>query len=235
MYPAGVSRDAVDLPGHDVVPAGRDVVPSEVPDDDQGHGNDDDDHQDGLEEVGPAEGLVPSEERVKDDDGTADDDTDLHPAVLQEHLHDDAAALEPGADVDGEEEQDDDRAGDPQVTLVVCEAVGEELGHGEGVLGYEGVFPEPLRDEEPGCVGSYQEPDTDPRLAETGQDDGSRETHQEPSAHVGGLCGHCANVGPERPSTEDVILHAVPVLDPPEVDTDDDQGDEIDREGQYGH
>ena len=118
----------------ELVPSCGDGVPSGLPEDDQGDQDDDDDHQDGLEEVRPAQRLVPSEEGVQDDDDTADEDSDLESAVVQEHVQDDSAALEAGTDVDREEEQDDHGADYPQIALVVRETVGEELRHSQGVL-----------------------------------------------------------------------------------------------------
>ena len=97
------------------------------------------------------------------------------------------------------------------------------------------MFSESLGHEEPGAVRSDQKADSDPRLSKTSEDDGSRETHQEPAAHVGCLRRHGAYIRSERSTPEDVVLHAVPVLRPPEVDSDDDQGNEVDDEREQCH
>ena len=53
------------------------------------------------------------------------------------------------------------------------------------------VLAEPAAHDFPVEVRADDEADADPRFGETAHEDGAREAHQKPAAHVGGLRGHC--------------------------------------------
>ncbi|MNF57072.1 hypothetical protein D3C84_385840 [compost metagenome] len=186
------------------------------------------DHQAGLDGVGPAHGEEAADEGVADGRrGTGPQGGfvgDAEGALEQAGTGNDA-----GSAVDGEEHQDHHGGEDAQDAAVVFEAVGEVVRQGQGVAVVLGLHAQTAGDQQPVEVGANDQANGDPAFGETGEVDGTRQAHQQPAAHVGGAGGQRGNEAAEAAATQDVVGKVVGGAIGCEADQH--HGRDIDHEG----
>ena len=185
-------------------------------------------HQQALEEIGPAHGGEAAQEGVGNDDGGGNvhghGGVDVHDDVEQG-----AAGLDGRRRVDGVGHQENGGAEDLQGLVRGLEAVGQILGDGDGVVGGDG---------EPAQTGGLKDPaggiaqtqtDGDPDLADTGGVDGGGQAHQDPGAHIGSAGGQGRDPGAHLAAAEEVVLLACVLGAQEEEDADAQHEQEISR------
>ena len=119
------------------------------------------DHQRRLDGVGPADGQEAADEDVGDGAQGADPEGDA--VGHAEHALEEAGAgHDAGGAVQREEDEDDDGREDAQQVAVVLEAVGEVVGHGEGVADLLGVDAQAPGHQVPVEPGADAQADGDP-------------------------------------------------------------------------
>ena len=138
-----------------------------------------------LNGVGPADGEEAADEDVENRCRSADDEGRLV-VHLERILKEPGACNHARSAVDREEDENHGRGNDPEHVLFVFKAVREIVGERERVVRLFGIDAKACRDELPVEPGADDESDRDPALRNAVKEDGSREPHEEPPAHVGG-------------------------------------------------
>ena len=114
---------------------------------------------------------------------------------------------EAAAHVDAEKHEDDERRDGRDDVLAVMEALGEEVGHRDGVAGHHGVAAEASRHELPVEVRADSQADGGPhgvgRAGEVGQ---ARQAHEQPAAHVGCLGAQSGQPRADAAASREVLL-----------------------------
>ena len=157
--------------------------------DNRGDGDDGDKHHGRLDKVRPAYGKETAHEGVAHHDDRTDDKAGgvVHAEDGAEEL---GASHKARHRVEQEERENENRGDNADDSLVVAETVRKKVGEGNGIAAEVAVLAEPATHNFPVEVGADHETDTDPGFRETAHEDGAREAHQKPAAHVGGLGGH---------------------------------------------
>ena len=183
------------------------------------HGDQGNEHQQALGDVGQRGADESTEECVaQGDHGNGDHADGVVPAegALEELTRGDHA----GGDVEGEEHQDDRRGGDAQHMGFILEPLLEEAGDGDRVLRDLRVGAQAWGDELPVQPGADGQADGDPGFDEAGGVDGSGQAQQQPAGHIRGTCGKCRDTGLEPTAGEHVVVEvrglAVGVIADPE-------------------
>ena len=141
-------------------------------------------HQQALEEVRPAHGVEPAQEGIAHDNARGD----IHgggSVNADNRMEQSAAGLHGGGGVHSVGHQEDHRADDLQGLGLAQKAVGQILGHGDGIVGHDGKAAQPGRLHQPADGIADGQADGDPRLADTRHINAGRQTHEHPRAHVG--------------------------------------------------
>ena len=146
-------------------------------------------HHGRLDKVRPANGKETAHEGVAHHDDRTDDKAGgvVHAEDGAEEF---CASYKARNRVEQEERENEDGGDNADDSLVVAEAVRKEVGQRDGVSAEVAVLAEPAAHDFPVEVGADHETDTDPSFGKPAHEDGAREAHQKPAAHVGGLCGH---------------------------------------------
>lgn len=157
--------------------------------DNRGNRDDGDEHHGRLDKVRPAHSEKSAHEGVAHHDDRTDDKARgvVHAEDGAEELR---ASHKARNRVEQEERENENRGDDADDSLVVAETVRKKVGEGNGIAAEVAVLAEPAAHDFPVEVRADHETDTDPRFGKPAHEDGAREAHQEPAAHVGGLCGH---------------------------------------------
>lgn len=131
----------------------------------------------------------------------------------------------------GHEKDHDDHGGDggEQVSLIPP-ALGEELGHRDGV-DLVGVAADAPRHDEPVQIGAHSQSDGGPAgLRQAGEVGHAGQPHQQPGGHVAGLRTHGGDEGAQLPSPQIEVVYGVVAFGEPDAYAQ--HGDQIDRDGQ---
>ena len=157
--------------------------------DNRGNHDDGNEHHGRLDKVGPANGEEAAHEGVAHHHDGAENQSRVvvHAEDGSEEL---GASHKAGHGVEKEEGENEDGGDNADNALVVAETVREKVGEGDGIAAEVAVLAEPATHDFPVQVGADHETDTDPGFGKAAHEDGAREAHQKPAAHVGGLCGH---------------------------------------------
>ena len=143
---------------------GRIFDASELAGERQRDDDDRDQHQQSLEEIGPADRLESSEEGVDDDDDRTYQHEGLVLSLGEDGQKRVSSRHECRCDIDGEEHEDDHSAQDPDDGPVLLETVGEVLGDGDRVVRLLGIHPQTFRDNKPSEIGTDRKTDSGPDL-----------------------------------------------------------------------
>ncbi|MCY1214053.1 hypothetical protein D9M72_258570 [compost metagenome] len=162
------------------------------------------DHQAGLDGIGPAHRQEATDEGVADGGGGTGPQGGFV-GNAEGALEQAGTGHDAGSAVDGEEHQDHHSGEDAQDAAVVFEAVGEVVGQGQRVAVVLGLHAQTASDQQPVEVGTDDQANRDPAFGETGEVDGTRQAHQQPAAHVGGAGGQRGNEAAETAATQDVV------------------------------
>ena len=186
-------------------------------------------HDNGLDQVGKAGRQEPAHDRVDDDDSGADEHGGNIVDAEQggEQL---SAGGEAGGQI-GHEKDHDDHGGDggEQVSLIPP-ALGEELGHRDGV-DLVGVAADAPRHDEPVQIGAHSQSDGGPAgLRQAGEVGHAGQPHQQPGGHVAGLRTHGGDEGAQLPPPQIEVVYGVVAFGEPDAYAQ--HGDQIDRDGQ---
>ena len=185
-------------------------------------------HQQALEEVGPADGGETAEEGVADDDRGGDIHGDIG-IQAEDGVEQGAGGLDAGGRINRVSHEEDDGADDLEGMGLGLEAVGQILGNGDGVIRRDGEGPQARRLEDPAEGIADGQADCDPDLTQTQGIDGSRKAHQHPGAHIGSAGGQRGDPGPHFAPAEEVFLFTAVLRTEEEEDTDADHEEEIDN------
>ena len=184
--------------------------------DDHQRGHDErEDHQGGLDGVGPAHGQEAADEHVGD--GAEGAHPQGHAVGHAEHaLEELGTGHDARGAVEGEEDENDHGREDAQQVAGVFEAVGEVVGHGERVADLFGIDAQATGDEVPVCPGTDGQTDGDPRLGQATGVYGAGQAHQQPATHVGGAGGQCGHETAQAAAAQDVVGQVAggPVAEP---------------------
>ena len=181
-------------------------------------------HDDALDQVGGACRHKAAHCTVQDDNDCACDHRNR--VVDAEHRVEQlAAGSKAGCGVRDEENDDDNGCDARQNALLVAVAVGEEGRQGDRVCRM-GVQTDLARDEKPVEVGADRKTDCGPaRITDTGQVRKTRQTHQQPGTHIGGLRTHRNDKRTELSAAEIEIIGSLVAVG--EVPSDTQHQDEI--------
>ena len=162
-------------------------------------------HQQALEEVGPADGGETAQEGVADDDhrGDVHGDGGIN---ANNRIEQGAAGLNTGRGVNGISHQEDDRADHLEGFAGRQEAVGQILGDRNGVVCSDGVFPQTGCFYQPADGVADGQADGDPGLTQTGGVNGSGQAHKNPCAHIGSTGRQGRDPGTHLAATQEVTL-----------------------------
>ena len=178
--------------------------------------------------IGVGDGEEAADEGVDDGD-RADDKHAPQVVALERRLEVASAGDHAGGDVEGEEEDDDDGRDDAQRACLVVGAVLEEARKRDRVVGHLGVGAHAGRDPLPVSQGAEEQTDDDPQLTHTGDEQRTRQAHQQPAGHIGGAGGNAGNESGKVAATDDVV--AVLGGFAPSVITDGEHHSEVDDHG----
>ena len=151
--------------------------------------DDGDKHHQGLDKVGPAHSKEASHKSVAHDHDSTEDKTRsvIHAENRAEEFCASHKARNRVEQEEGENEDGGDNADD---SLLVAEAVREEIRERNGVTAEVAVLAEPAAHDFPVEVRANDKADTDPGFRKATHENGTREAHQEPAAHIRGLGRH---------------------------------------------
>ena len=154
---------------------------------------DGDEHEDALDEVGEADRFEAAQQGVYQDYNSGYDQTDHVSCFVlgagAEHVGEELGSRgESRGGVYREEYDNDDGGYYLEYASLVVEAVLKEAGDSQRVVGDYRILSEPSGHDEPVEDGSDQQTYGDPYLACAGYIDSAGQTHQQPAAHIRGLC-----------------------------------------------
>ena len=200
--------------------------------DHDGHQHQRQHHQHALEEIRPAHSGEAAEEGVRHDDQQEHEHGQLGGHVREQGGEHGGAGHQSGGHINGVGKQEDQRAHQLQGAGVHREAVGQVLGHGDGIVSSLGEGAQTLSAQDPVGGGAQRQTDADPHLAEAEGQNGAGKTHQQPRGHVGGLSGQRRDPGAHGASAEEevlgVLVGAVKVEDQRYSQQDDEVGQKYD-------
>ena len=193
------------------------------------------DHQRGLDGVGPAHRQEAADEGVEDGDRRA---PEHRLAVGQaEHAFEHARAGDDarGA-IDREEHQDHQRRQHPQHAAMVLEAMGEVVRQGQRIAGAFGVDAQRAGDVLPVRPRAQDQADRDPGFGGAAQIQRAGQAHQQPAAHVRSAGRQRGDEAAERAPAEDVIVEGLGAAPGDKTQTHHQQqvGGEGDKQGSAG-
>ena len=157
---------------------------------------------DTLDEVGKGCGQESAQSTVGyDNHGTQDHSQSVvHTEQGGEQL---TAGGKAGGGVRNEENNDKQSRDQGQHAMLITKATGKEVGQGEGVHTLT-VYAQGLGHEQPVEVCTDGKTDGGPRgLGQSTHQGNGGKTHQEPSAHIGGLCAHGRDVRAKRTAAQE--------------------------------
>ena len=189
-------------------------------------------HERALHEIGGAHREIAAHERVEEHDDGADDHH--HAVVPAEQRREQLAhGDEAGGGVDGEEQKDDDRGDGHEDVLRVVEAVGEEVGHRDGVAGLFGVLAQALGHELPVQIGADGQADGRPHgIRRAGEVGHAGQAHEEPPRHIRRFGRQGREPRSQAAAAEEVLLRRrVGALGVHKAD--DHYYDEVEQHGKY--
>ena len=162
------------------------------------------DHQGGLH------GVSPAHRQEATDEGVGDGGCGTGPqgglvAHAEGAFEQAGTGNHAGGAVDGEEHQDHQGREDAQDAAVVLETVGEIVRQSQGVAVVLGLHTQTAGNEQPVEVGTDDQADGDPALGDASNEDGARQAHQQPAAHVGGTGGQRGNEAADATAAENVV------------------------------
>ena len=162
------------------------------------------DHQRGLDGVGPAHREETADEGVGNRRRSTGPQRRFvghaERAFEQTGTGDDA-----GSAVDGKEHQNHDRRDDPQQAAFIFETAGKVIRQSQGIAVVLGLHTQTAGDKQPVQVGTDDQADGDPAFGQTGHVDGARQAHQQPAAHVGGTGRQRGDDAAEAATTENIV------------------------------
>ena len=188
-------------------------------------------HQQALEEVGPAHGVEAAEEHVDEDQRGGDHHGRL--LVPAEHgVEQRAAGVDAGGGVDAVGDHEHDRGDDLQRLVIRQEAVREKLRNRDRVVRADGVAAQTGRHVDPRQDRADGQTDADPDLADAEQIDRARQAHQHPRAHIGRAGTQRRDPAVHLTAAEEVFLLArVLAVAEEEIDADGDDHCEVQQHG----
>ena len=196
------------------------------------HGGQREEHEHALNEVGGAHREVAAHEGIEEHDDGADDH---HDAVVPAKQRGEQLAHgdEAGRGVDGEEQKDDDRGDGHEDVLRVMEAIGEEVGHRDGVAGLLGVLAQALGHELPVQIGADGQADGRPHgIRRAGEVGHAGQAHEEPPRHIRRFGRQGREPRSQAAAAEEVLLgRRVGALGVHKAD--DHYYDEVEQHGEY--
>ena len=163
-------------------------------------------HQKALEEIRPTHSGEAAEEGVGHDDQQEHEHGQLGGYVREQGGEHGGAGHQSGGHINGVGKQEDQRAHQLQGAGVHREAVGQVLGHGDGIVSSLGEGAQTLGAQDPVGGGAQRQTDADPHLAKAEGQNGAGKTHQQPRGHVGGLSGQRRDPGAHGASAEEEVL-----------------------------
>ena len=150
------------------------------------------DHQARLHGVGPAYRQEPAHEGIED--GRRRTGPQGGFVAHAEGAFEQARARhDAGGTVDGKEQQDNHGRDNTQNAAVIFKASGEVIRQRQGIIVSLGMHAQTARHQLPVDPRAHGQTDGDPAFRDTGDKNRTRQTHQQPSAHVRcarGECGH---------------------------------------------
>ena len=168
----------------------------------QGYG-----HDDGLDQVGDGSRPKTAQNGVAHDDDSAHRHAQ-HIVPAEQRGKQLAAGGKAGGCVGHEKHQDDQGRQTLQQPPSVSEALGEELGHGDGAQ-LSAVAAQALGYQQPVEIGAQRQarrrPEGVGQAVEKGQ---SGQAHQQPGAHVRGLGAHGGDIGAQLAAAQVKIVGA---------------------------
>ena len=164
--------------------------------DNDGHQHQCQHHQQTLEEVRPADGGEAAEEGVRHDDEQEHQHSRVGGDLREQGAEHRGARHQSGRHVDGVGKQEDQRTDQLQRAGVHRKAVGQVLGHGDGVIRRLGERAEAAGAEDPVGGGAQGKTDADPHLTEAEGEDRAGEPHQQPCGHIRCLRGQSRDPRP---------------------------------------
>ena len=168
-------------------------------------------HQQTLYHVGPADSEKSTQERIRNNDDSADSQRQ-RVVSAEDEVEQLCAAAERGSRVHQEEHENDSRAREADNGVLREEALLEVLGNGDGVACRIGHLAELCREELPVEVGADEKTDSYPAFSQTVQEYRSRKSHQQPAAHIRSLRRDCGGPAAKLPAAYEIIVHALGLL-----------------------
>lgn len=105
--------------------------------------------------------------------------------------------------------QDDDGRDHPQQLAVVFKAAGEIVRQRQGVVVGFGMHAQPSCHQLPVQVSADGQADGDPAFGDAGEEDGARQAHQQPAAHVGSAGGQRGHHAAQTAAAENIVIKVV--------------------------
>ena len=189
-------------------------------------------HQQTLEEVGPANCGEAAQEGVADDN----DSGNVHSnggINADNGVKQCTASLNTGSSIDGVGNQKDRGADDLQCLAAGQKTVGQILRNRDGVLGSDGILTQPGSLHQPADSIADGQADGDPGLAQTCCVNGCGQTHQNPGTHIGSTGRQGGDPGTHLTATQKVPLFSSILGLQEEVHTDAYHEYQVDNKDKY--
>ena len=146
-----------------------------------------------------------------------------------------AAGLDAAGGIDGIGHQKDHRADQLHDFAAGQEAVGQELGDGDGVLSGDGIAAQPRRFKDPAQGITQRQTDGDPRFPHAKSVHRRGQAHQHPSAHVRRASRQSRHPGAHFSAAQEIVLLIGVFAAEKEINTDTDGEKQInDKDDQLG-
>lgn len=195
--------------------------------------NDDqrDGHKDTLDQVCCAGCQKAAGGGVANDDNGGNDHSPniVHAEQTAEEF---AAGSEAGCCVRDEEHDNDDGGNAHEDVFVITVSAGEKVRDRDGVVCHMGVDTDSLGDDEPVEISTDGKTDGCPRrVCHTCQVSNAGQTHEEPTAHVGGFGTHGCDKGTQFSAAQIEVVYVVVFLGA--IDADAQHGNEVNGDGDH--
>ncbi len=131
--------------------------------------------------------------------------------------------------IDGEERQNDHGRNDAQHFGIILEALREIIRKGQGVVAAFGIDAQGPGDEFPVAPGPKNQANGDPGLRKAAEEQGSRQTQEQPAAHVRSAGGKRRHEAAHVATAEDIVIQGIDGS--PGDETDCQHQKDVKREG----
>ena len=187
-------------------------------------------HQDALEEVGPANSEKAACKRVRNNDYCTDQQRHhvRNAEYGREQLR---AGYKAGRSVKQEKHQNKHRCNNRNPAAFIVETVFEELRQRNRITCGFGVLAQTLCNEQPVKVSANSQTNGDPACGNTGQVRRTRQAHQQPAGHVGRLCAHGGYPRAKLSAAQKILICRAVFAD--EIHAYAEHKDQVTAEGRY--